>query len=349
MRSFWARAADALLCKVTDRASFDVELTMRTAIITGARGYIGSALAEKLGREGYALRLVSRSPTSISTATAQVTREYRAADLRFTESWSELLRDADVVVHLSSRTDLRAAEADPAADDDINIRPLRALVEAARGLDTAPIIVFASAATIVGPNPQMPVDDAARDNPCSVYDRHKLVGELILREGTVCGAVRACSLRLANVYGYGGASMNANRGILNIMMKRAVDGKPLTLYGNGAYLRDFVHIGDVVEAFMRAIAMADICDGGHYIIASGHGHTLADAYAMIADVAMEQLQRRVEIVCVPEPADLHPIEKRDFIGDPHMFHSRTGWRPRFGLRTGITDYFARAARREMAH
>jgi nucleoside-diphosphate-sugar epimerase len=334
---------------VTDKASFDVELAMRTAIITGARGYIGSALAEKLGREGYALRLVSRSPTSISTATAQVTREYRAADLRFTESWSELLRDADVVVHLSSRTDLCAAEADPAADDDINIRPLRALVEAARGLDTAPIIVFASAATIVGPNPQMPVDDAARDNPCSVYDRHKLVGELILREGTVCGAVRACSLRLANVYGYGGASMNANRGILNIMMKRAVDGKPLTLYGNGAYLRDFVHIGDVVEAFMRAIAMADICDGGHYIIASGHGHTLADAYAMIADVAMEQLQRRVEIVCVPEPADLHPIEKRDFIGDPHMFHSRTGWRPRFGLRTGITDYFARAARREMAH
>ena len=79
---------------------------------------------------------------------AQLTYEIR-------QSWSELLRDADVVVHLSSRTDLRAAEADPAGDEDINVRPLRALVETARGMGKAPTIVFASAATIVGPNPQM--------------------------------------------------------------------------------------------------------------------------------------------------------------------------------------------------
>jgi nucleoside-diphosphate-sugar epimerase len=322
---------------------------VKTAIITGARGYIGSALAEKLGREGYALRLVSRSPTSISTASSQGTREYRAADLRYPESWSELLRDARLVMHLSSRTDLRAAEADPAADEDINIRPLRALVEAAHGLDTAPMIVFASAATIVGPNPQMPVDDAARDNPCSVYDRHKLAGEMILREAAACGAVRACSLRLSNVYGYGRASMNASRGILNIMMKRAVDGEPLTLYGDGVYLRDFVHIEDVLEAFSRAIASAEVCDGGHYLIASGRGHTFADAYAMIAEVATERLRRRVEIVRVPEPADLHPIEKRNFIGDPRIFCARTGWQPRFDLRAGILDYFARSAEPVMAH
>jgi nucleoside-diphosphate-sugar epimerase len=209
------------------------------------------------------------------------------------------------------------------------------------------MIVFASAATIVGPNPQLPVGDAARDNPCSVYDRHKLAGELILREGTASGAVRACSLRLANVYGYGGASMNANRGILNSMMKRALDGESLTLYGNGAYLRDFIHVGDVVEAFLRTITTPDICDGSHYVIASGRGHTLAEAYAMIADIAMERLQQRVEIVRVPEPADLHPIERRDFIGDSSVFQARTNWRPHFGLRAGIGDYFARAAQREM--
>jgi UDP-glucose 4-epimerase len=261
----------------------------------------------------------------------------------------ELLRDADTVVHLSSRTDLRAAEADPADDEDINVRPVRALVEAARRTDKPPKILFASAATIVGPNPQIPVGDAAHDNPCSVYDRHKLSGELILREATARGAVRACSLRLANVYGHGGASMNANRGILNIMMKRAADGEPLTLYGNGAYLRDFVHIEDVVEAFVRAIVAADICDGGHYVIASGHGNTLADAYAMIAEVAMERLRRRVEIVRVPEPADLHPIERRNFIGDSRVFQARTNWRPHFELRAGIADYFVRAARPQMAH
>jgi nucleoside-diphosphate-sugar epimerase len=322
---------------------------LKTIVVTGARGYIGSALAEKLARQGHMLRLVSRSSSLDPAISMRPACEHRVADLRDPHCWSELLRGTDVVVHLSSRTDLRAAEADPADDEDINLGPLRALAEAADAMDAAPRIVFASAATIVGPNPQVPVDDTAPDDPCSVYDRHKLAGEMILRDATVRGAVRACSLRLANVYGYGGASVNANRGILNIMMKRAIDDEPLTLYGNGGYLRDFIHINDVVEAFVRAITTPDICDGSHYVIASGHGHTLAQAYAMIVEVVMERLQRRVEIVRVLEPADLHPIERRNFIGDSRVFQARTNWRPHFELRAGIADYFVRATRPEMAH
>jgi UDP-glucose 4-epimerase len=323
---------------------------LKTIVITGARGYIGSALTEKLaGGHGHMLRLVSRSSNPGPAISARLACEHRVADLRDSQSWSELMRDANIVVHLSSRTDLRAAEADPADDEDINLRPLRALVEAAGAMDAAPTIVFASAATIVGPHPPMPVDDGAPDDPCSIYDRHKLAGEMILREATARGAVRACSLRLANVYGYGGASTNANRGILNIMMKRAVFGEPLTLYGSGAYVRDFIHVDDVIDAFLSAINTPEVCDGGHYVIASGRGHALADAYAMVAEVAMEQLERRVEIVRVPEPADLHPIERRNFIGDSRVFQARTNWRPHFELRTGIADYFVRAARPEMAH
>jgi nucleoside-diphosphate-sugar epimerase len=322
---------------------------LKTIVVTGVRGYIGSALAEKLASKGYALRLVSRSPDPSAAASTQLRRDYRAADLRDPESWSELLYGADGVVHLSSRTDLRAAETDPAHDEDINVRPLRALVKTARAMGTAPMVVFASAATIVGPSPDIPVNDAAPDNPCSVYDLHKLAAEMILREGTACGAVRACSLRLANVYGYGGASVNANRGILNIMMKRAIDGEPLTLYGNGAYLRDFIHIDDVVDAFVSAIVTPAAWDGGHYVIASGRGHTLAEAYTMIAEVAMEQLHRRIAILRVAEPADLHAIEKRNFIGDSRAFRALTNWRPRFDLRAGITDYFMRAAQPMLAH
>jgi nucleoside-diphosphate-sugar epimerase len=316
---------------------------MSLIVITGGRGYIGGALAKKLAAEGHALRLVSRSAMQSSVTSVSSAIEYCAADLRDPRSWSALLSDADVVVHLSARTDLRAAEADPADDEDINVRPLRAFVESARPMDKTPAIVFASAATIVGPNPNIPVDDATRDDPCSVYDQHKLAAEMILREGAACGAVRACSLRLANVYGYGGASVNANRGILNIMMKRAVDGEPLTLYGYGAYLRDFIHVDDVVDAFASAIVTPAVCDGSHYVIASGRGHTLAEAYTMIAEVAMEQLHRRVEIVRVGEPADLHAIEKRNFIGDSRAFRALTNWRPRFELRAGITDYLMRAA------
>ena len=335
--------------KGPDRASVGVEITVKTVIITGARGYIGSALAEKLGREDYALRLVSRSADFVPAPSARAVREFRSVDLRDPQNWSELLRDADVVVHLSSRTDLRAAEANPVDDEDINVKPLRALVEAASVTYTTPTVIFASAVTIAGVNPQIPVDDTACDDPCSVYDRNKLACEVILKEATTRGIVRACSLRLSNVYGHGGASINANRGILNIMMRRAFDGESLTLYGNGAYIRDFIHIDDVAEAFLSAIATPQVCDGGHYVIASGRGHTLEKAYAMIAEIALERLQRRVEIVRVPEPVGLHPIEKRNFIGDPHVFQEQTTWRPHIELRAGIADYFTRAARQVMVH
>ena len=99
---------------------------MKPVVITGARGYIGSALVRRLAGEGCALRLVSRSIV-VPTGTTNAAIDHIRADLRDTAGWSALLADAKAVVHLSSRTDLRAAEADPVGDDDINIEPFARL------------------------------------------------------------------------------------------------------------------------------------------------------------------------------------------------------------------------------
>ena len=160
--------------------------------------------------------------------------------------------------------------------------------------------------------------------------------------------LRACSLRLANVYGYGAASINSNRGILNAMLGRAVRGEPLTLFGDGSYVRDFVHLDDVVAAFLAAITSERTADGGHYVIASGRGHRLAEAFALIAQEALAQTGRRIEVRRVPEPDDLHPIERRNFIGNSHRFSDLTGWQPRIALAAGLHDDFVRAAARSPA-
>jgi nucleoside-diphosphate-sugar epimerase len=318
---------------------------MSTVVITGAQGYIGTALAKRLLRDGHSLRLVSRAPrTSRLEASPDAPIDYVTADLRERGAWSRLLDGADAVVHLSSRTDLRAAEADPQGDDDINITPIRALVAAASETPRPdPVcVVFASTVTIVGAHPALPVDESVPDAPCSVYDRHKLICQTILREATERGVMRACTLRLSNVYGYGQLSINANRGILNIMINRAIAGEPLTIYGAGAYTRDFTHLEDVVEAFRLAAAQPELCDGRHYVITTGQGVTLAGAYAMVADTALEVTGRRIEIRSIPEPADLHPIERRNFVGNSRLFAQRAGWQPRFDLKGGIEDYFRRA-------
>jgi nucleoside-diphosphate-sugar epimerase len=316
---------------------------LSTVVITGAQGYIGTALAKRLLREGHALRLVSRSPQATRFEAPSYARiDYIAADLRDPRSWSPLLDGADGIVHLSSRTDLRAAEADPQGDDDINIAPVRALVAAASASSNPAPVIFASTVTVAGAHPKLPVDETTPDAPCSVYDRHKQIGETILREATERGILRACTLRLSNVYGYGQASINANRGILNVMINRVIAGEPLTLYGGGSYVRDFVHLEDVVEAFRVAIASPALRNGRHYVITSGQGVTLAGAYELIAETARECIGRRGEIRRIAEPSDLHPIEKRNFVGNSQLFSQTGDWHPRFNLASGIRDYFQRA-------
>ena len=314
----------------------------RRVVITGARGYIGGALARRLLATSCALRLVSRSSAPVPPELEGNTKiEHVAADLGDERAWLEILADADAVVHLSSRTDLRAAEADPDGDERINVEPVRALVRAAKLKAVRARIAFASAVTVVGSVHTNPVDESTPSNPCSVYDRHKLACETILHNATQHGLLRACSLRLANVYGYGSAPINANRGILNMMIARAARGEPLTLYGEGAYVRDFIHLDDVVEAFCRAAASDPACDGSSYVIASGRGHTLAEAFGLVVEEARRLAGRAVEIRHVAEPADLHPIERRNFVGNSSRFGGRTGWSAKIDLRQGIRDYFGR--------
>ncbi len=314
-----------------------------TLIITGARGYIGSALTKRLARDGHAMRLVSRSsgaPCIAAAADAKI--EYCEADLRDPVAWSGLLRGATAVIHLSSRTDLRAAEADPAGDHSLNVEPIQALVDAAAQSGAPVPVLFASTVTIVGDSHLNPVDESAAARPCSVYDRHKLECETILKSATRRGVIFACSLRLSNVYGYGVSSVNSNRGILNAIMRRAGEGEALTLYGQGEYIRDFTFIGDVVDAFCRALAVERVRDGGHYVIATCCGHTLAEAFGLVAAESFRCTGRRVEVRHVPEPPDLHAIERRNFVGDSGLFQRLTGWRAHVDLNNGIRDYFAQA-------
>ena len=320
---------------------------MKPVVITGARGYIGAALAGRLAGEGRPLRLVSRQSGGWPLAPlAGANVETIEADLADEAVWSRLMRDAAAIVHLSARTDLRAAEADPAGDEALNVAPVRALVRASGKAEAPPKVVFASTVTILGREHANPADERMPDRPCSVYDRHKVACEKILREAAAAGTLHACTLRLANVYGQGGASVNANRGVLNMMMRRALTGDVLTLYGEGTYVRDFIHLDDVVEAFaLAADAGATVCDGSHYAIASGQGHSLAEAYRIIADAAFAATGRRVEIKHVPEPADLHPIERRNFVGNSSLYRQRTGWRPRISLPEGIGRFFVEEAAR----
>jgi nucleoside-diphosphate-sugar epimerase len=259
------------------------------------------------------------------------------SDLSDFAAWLDILNDIDCVVHLSWRTSLRAAEADPTEDELLNVRPVRALIEAVKILGRPIDVVFASTVTVIGDKHELPATDDTPNCPISVYDKHKLVCEQLLADATQEGLMRACSLRLSNVYGRGQESVNSERGILNIMIRRAAMGHPVTVYGNGEYVRDFVHLHDVIDAFGAAIASREARDGHAYMIGTGEGLTIADVFSAVASEASKFSGRAVSVEFVDEPADLHPIERRNFAGRSALFHARTGWTARMNVMEAIRD------------
>jgi UDP-glucose 4-epimerase len=302
----------------------------RSVVISGASGYIATPIVERLA--GAAARIVrlSRGPLPPAAGCSDVVGDYADPAL-----WDEVISGVDVVFHLAAQTSFYAAAKDPEADFRANVLPMRALLEAGRRAGAKPFIVFAGSSTQAGMPRYQPVNEGHPDEPITVYDLHKLVSEKLLEGYSRQGLSRGTTLRLSNVYGPGPRSSSADRGILNAMIARALRGERLNVYGEGSPLRDYLYIDDMAAAFLAAGRGLPELNGRHFVMGSGRGVTLLEAFRLIATRVEARTGRKVEVACVPEPPGLSPIESRRFVADASAFRSITGWAPAVSLEAGI--------------
>jgi nucleoside-diphosphate-sugar epimerase len=245
------------------------------------------------------------------------------------------LKGVNVVHHLAAQTSVYVADSDPVADLGANVVPMLELLEAARASGTRPLVLFASSVTVYGMPDRLPVDESFADDPRTIYEVHKLHAEQYLAHYVKKGIVRGATLRLANVYGPGPLSSRPDRGVLNAMVRRALAGERLNIYGAGNFLRDYVYVDDVARAFALAARHPEAVNGRAFVIASGQGTTVADAVRLVAELVGERTGRRVEVGHVAPPANLSAIELRQFVGRADAFREATGWTPALTLREGI--------------
>jgi nucleoside-diphosphate-sugar epimerase len=168
-----------------------------------------------------------------------------------------------------------------------------------------------------------------------VYDIHKLAVEKYLQFFSAAAGIPSVTLRLANVYGPGTQVSGQERGVLNLMMQRALSGETLTIYGEGTPIRDYVYIDDVISAFLKAGSMGPALTGNHFIIGTGIGTTILTAINQVADRAALITGVRPPVEHVLPPDDLASNSERDFIADSNLFQKSTGWRPQVTLSDGI--------------
>jgi nucleoside-diphosphate-sugar epimerase len=307
----------------------------RTVLITGGAGYVAAGIVGLLRELDCRILRLMRPGRQAVPVSGKARLQDVTGDVCERRTWDSLLPEADVVFHLAAQTSVYQANEDPSADFEANVRPMLHLLETCRQKGQHPIVVFAGTATEAGIPERLPVDETHPDRPITVYDLHKWMAEIYLRHYAREGVVRGVTLRLANAYGPGPRSSSADRGVLNMMIRRALRGEKLTIYGCGDHLRDYVYVEDVSRAFLEAALNIDRLNGGYFVIGSGKGHTLKEAINLVADRVALKLGRRVGVVHVDPPVPQSPIEARNFVADSRRYSQATGWQARYSLPEGI--------------
>jgi len=306
-------------------------------LITGASGYIAWNLIKKLAKYNCTIICFSRNAEKIEKQSGEAKIEFIEANYLDEIVFQKAIKNVDLIYHLASQTSVYEAEKNPLIDYEANVRPMQLLLEACRIEKICPIIIFSGTSTQCGMPEKLPVDESEQDTPITTYDFHKLQAENWLKFYTRQGWVEGISFRLTNVYGPGPKSSSSDRGILNLMIKKALNGEDLTVYGTGEYIRDYIYIDDVVVAFLSAPLYINHSKGKHFVLGSGEGTTIHDAIALVSELVSLQTGNKVVVKSVELPSGLLQIEFRDFIADIRPLKQMEVINVQLSLENGIKE------------
>ena len=229
----------------------------RKVMVTGGLGFIGSNLARRLVELGADVLLVdSLVPEhggNLFNIDGVADRlQVNVADLRQPSTMNYLVRDRAVIFNLAGQVSHIDSMRDPYSDLDINCRSQLTVLEACRNHNPAVKVVFAGTRQVYGRPAVLPVSEAHLVRLTDVNGINKAAGEdYHLVYNNVFG-VRACSLRLTNVYGPRQLIKHNRQGFIAWFIRLAIEDKPIRIYGDGSQVRDFVYVDDAADAFLRA-------------------------------------------------------------------------------------------------
>jgi UDP-glucose 4-epimerase len=306
----------------------------RKVMITGGLGFIGSNLARHLVELGADVLLVdSLIPDyggNLFNIDGVEDRVYvNIADVRQQSTMNYLVRDCAVIFNLAGQVSHIDSMRDPYADMEINCRSQLTILEACRYNNPGVKVVYAGTRQVYGRPDSLPVTEHHLVRPTDVNGINKAAGEYYhLVYNNVFG-VRACSLRLTNVYGPRQLIRHNRQGFIGWFIRLAIEGGPIQIYGDGSQRRDFVYVDDVADAFLRA-GESDLCNGEVFNVGGNEPISHRDLTTLLIRVAGAGTVEYVEW-----PPERKAIDIGDFYADSSKFKLTTGWAPALTLAEGL--------------
>lgn len=257
----------------------------RLAVVTGSEGFIGVHLTRGLSRLGWSVLAVDRRPPAGPWHEPGIIHEQcDVTSRRFARTL--LSAQPIAVVHLAAQSSLAAIERDANAGLHDNILATASVVEASRAAGVGRLI-FASSAAVYGSPLDLPLGEDAPLRPTSTYGWTKAAGEQLVSRGSEGGGPAHTVLRFSNVYGPG-QERKEDPGVISLWLTAVLRQEALAVRAGGRPTRDFIYVGDAVEAIVVALGSKA---QGVFNISSGRETSLAQLAAHIAAVTGARIEQ----------------------------------------------------------
>ncbi|MGE5408081.1 MAG: NAD-dependent epimerase/dehydratase family protein [Syntrophothermus sp.] len=300
-------------------------------LVTGGAGFIGSNLVDALLARGDEVTVVDDLSTgrlSNLEAALEAGAELREIDIRDAAALTALAaeRRPQVVFHLAAQIDVRKSLADPAFDAAVNVGGTANVLDAARGAGAERVVFTSTGGAIYGEGAgqELPLDEGAPIAPISAYGQSKYAAEGYLALYERLYGLSTVALRLGNVYGPRQDPLG-EAGVIAIFCGVLRSGGRPTVYGDGTQTRDYIYVGDVVDA---ALAAAGSRVSGPVNIGTGRETSVLELVEALSALGGADGFE-------PELAPPRTGEVQRIAVDASRAERELGWHPAIGLDQGL--------------
>jgi UDP-glucose 4-epimerase len=314
------------------------ELAGKNVVITGGLGFLGSNLARRAIELGANVTLIDTlNPLyggnyyNINGVEHKVTLIIN--DIRNIEIIEPVIKKADIIYHFAAQVSYIDSLNMPNEDYNLNAQSTLIILELCRKHNPKAKILFASSRMVLGKVEGNMMTEDAIPNPLSLYGIHKLTSEKYLGMYYKDFGIPYVVLRITNPYGIRQQIKHSKYSLVGWFIRQAMEGKEISIFGNGTQLRDYIYSEDIVNAFLMC-AVCDHAIGQIVNIGSGVSTQFKDMVENVVKVV-----GKGSVKYTPWPKEYEKIETGDIKTDISKLKSLTGWSPQNSIEQGIQKTF----------